>query len=87
MSAPDCLSDCLHCLLSEHIMAHRGGRVSFRNMCEVGQIVADMIASIDDEDARRQFGSDAKREIVKMLDEALAGEWHAFQTQEPQGSA
>jgi len=87
MSAPDCEADCLHCLLSEYIMAQKRLKVSFQNMCEVGQIVADMVASIDDEDARRQFGSDAKREIVKMLDEAIAGEWHAFQTQQPQERA
>jgi len=79
MSAPDCLSDCMHCLLSEYIIKQRSAHISFRNVCEVGQVIADMIASIEDPISRAQWGHDAKRAINKMLDEVIAGEWHEFQ--------
>ena len=76
---PDCDPNCLHCAISKHLVERRRLNINFQNICEVGQVVADMIASIEDPISRAQWGHDTKRAINKMLDEVIAGEWHAFQ--------
>jgi len=73
---PDCDPNCLHCAISKHLVERRRLNINFQNICEVGQVVADMIASLP-VSVRSDWGPDVKREINKMIDEAISGEWHA----------
>lgn len=70
----DCSDDgCLHCAISGAI---RGEPIAFENICQVGQVVADMIASMPDT-VREQHGREVRQIINKMIDQAIAGTWPA----------
>jgi hypothetical protein len=64
---------CLHCAISEFLIREHRQQVGRHNICQVGQVVADMLASIEDRQVRVQVGSYVRREVVRMIDAAIEG--------------
>jgi hypothetical protein len=62
---------CLHCAISELVLREYGQDLRQHHICQVGQVIAQMIASIEDRQARAQVGSYVRREVLKMIDEAI----------------
>jgi len=77
----ECSVACIHCAISQMLMARQQILpINSADVCLIGQVIADIIASVP-EPARQAWGEQARREINKMLDEAIAGTWHGEDAQ------
>lgn len=73
-SGEPCDPNCVHCAVSQILLARQP--LTLADVCLLGQVIADIVASVRAATDREIWGRTAQREIGKMLDEAIAGGWH-----------
>jgi hypothetical protein len=72
----ECSIACVHCAISKLLMRRQELLpLTSADVCLIGQVIADIVASVPADIDRELWGEQARREINRMLDEAIAGTW------------